>query len=279
MDRRLTFANARVAHSSLKGKVVADRYSDGVLKQVTGYPFLLRKPRGSRDRQLLSGDLFLVIEEDNGWAFGKSLKDGYVGYVHGGLMTPRELTHRIIARSTWAYLAPDFKTEAKLKLHHSTEVCAISQSDRWTEICLTAPMEKNAATCFLPTAHLAPIDKLRNDPVAVAECFLGTPYVWAGNTGDGIDCSGLVQAALLACGIPCPGDSDLQEAAFADATGPYQRGDLLFWKGHVAMVVDGDTLIHANAFHMAVTLEPIAAAIARIVAQGDGPVTAHKRPG
>ncbi|KPA23321.1 Dipeptidyl-peptidase 6 [Shimia sp. SK013] len=278
MDRRLTLANTRVAHSSLKAEFVSDKFVDGEPKQVAGYPFLLNAPQGDRDRQLLSGDMFLVIEEVNGCAFGQSMKDGYVGYVHGGLMPPREPTHRIVARSTWAYRTPDFKSQAAIKLHHGSQVAAVSQNGRWTEIDLTSPSEKNGATCFLPTAHLAPANSSESDPASVAERFLGTPYVWAGNTGDGIDCSGLVQAALLACGTPCPGDSDLQEAAFPDATGPYRRGDLMFWKGHVAMVTDPDTLIHANAHHMAVAYEPIANAIARIKAQGDGPVTSHKRP-
>ena len=131
---------------------------------------------------------------------------------------------------------------------------------------------------FVPSQHLTPIQTLETDCVDVAEHLVGSPYLWGGNSAFGIDCSGLVQAALLACGIPCPGDSDLQEAAFPDAHGPCQRGDLLFWKGHVAMVVDAETMIHANAHHMAVAYENINTAIARIEKQGDGPVTSHKRP-
>ena len=111
--------------------------------------------------------------------------------------------------------------------------------------------------------------------------FLGTPYLWGGNSRLGIDCSGLVQASLLACGIPCPGDSGPQERALGNYAPPngsaYLRGDLLFWKGHVALVRDSETLIHANVFHMAVAVEPLQPAIDRILTQGDGPVTAHKR--
>jgi cell wall-associated NlpC family hydrolase len=132
----------------------------------------------------------------------------------------------------------------------------------------------------VPEAHLRPLDTPETDPVAVLKRFIGTPYVWAGNTGFGIDCSGLVQAALLACGQPCPGDSDLQEQALGRplaAGEPLERGDLIFWKGHVAMAVDEATLIHANAHAMAVAYEGAATAIARIEAQGGGQTTSRRR--
>jgi len=148
----------------------------------------------------------------------------------------------------------------------------------WAKLAIqTQPDTAWFREAWVPAAHLAPVDTLEPDPVAVAEKFLGTPYVWGGNTAFGIDCSGLVQAALLACGIECPGDADLQMALGEEATGAPRRGDLMFWKGHVALVVDADTLIHANAGHMAVACEGIEAATARIAAQGDGPVTAHRR--
>jgi len=131
---------------------------------------------------------------------------------------------------------------------------------------------------YLPASHLAPLDDFERDFVAVMERFLGTPYLWGGKTNYGLDCSGLVQVALNACGIPCPRDSDMQEKALGTpvAIGEARRGDLIFWNGHVAVVRDDAMLLHANAFHMAVTIEPIAQAVARIAAAGSA-VTSVKR--
>jgi len=127
--------------------------------------------------------------------------------------------------------------------------------------------------------HIAPISSVETDPASVAALYLDSPYLWGGNSRWGIDCSGLIQAACSACGIPCAGDSDHQEASLGellpDGSLP-QRNDVLFWKGHVALVWDEETLIHANAHAMACVLEPIEDALARIE-KTDGPVTAHRR--
>ena len=126
----------------------------------------------------------------------------------------------------------------------------------------------------MPKRHLAPLDTTESDVVAVAERFLGVPYLWGGKTSLGLDCSGLVQVALTACGILCPRDSDMQERALGTPLTPpaglanLRRGDLLFWKGHVAIARDAATLVHANAFHMAVAIEPVAEAVKRIKAAG-----------
>ncbi|WP_422075404.1 C40 family peptidase [Tranquillimonas rosea] len=271
-DRRLTPANGRVAAEILRGTVTADRYVAGEAARVVPFAaFLHATPGGARDRELLHGDAVQVFERRDGWAFVQAAKDSYCGYVDAAALGPAETpTHVVALRHTHVYPAPDIKQPPDRRLPFGAAVACADTGETWAAL---------ADGGHVKAAHLRRIGRPWRDPVAVAETFLGTPYLWAGNTGDGIDCSGLVQAALLACGIACPGDSDLQEA-LGEPLGdeaPLRRGDLVFWKGHVAMAMDGGTLIHANAHAMAVVHEDARAAVARIAAQGDGPVTARRR--
>ncbi len=275
-DRRLLRTNGRVAHVSLRGQVSAERFVEGERRQALGHPFLHTEPDGPRARQLLWGDSFFVLETRAGWAFGYAGKDGHVGWLEdSALAPPQPLTHRVTQRMTWASPAPDVKSPGRELFSLNAQVCVVEHEGRWARIALPGPFEP--FSFYLPANHLAPLDQPDTDPVHVAERLLGTPYVWAGNTALGIDCSGLVQAALRACAIPCPADSDMQMSLGVPAQGPPRRGDLVFWKGHVAMMVDSARLIHANAHDMAVAYEPLDAAIARIKAQGDGPVIARRR--
>jgi len=231
---------------------------------------LCRRPNGPRDRQVLFGETVTVLNEASGWAYVQAEKDGYCGHVlQSSLTVPRLATHRVSVAATHVYANANLKTPDLLSLSYGAPVTVTAKTKDFAE----------TAQGHIPRVHLAPVRQLQADPAQVATLFLGTPYLWGGNSRWGIDCSGLVQAALLACGIPCPGDSDQQEATVGKpVSGDYQRNDLLFWKGHVALVVDAETMIHANAHKMAVSYENISDAIKRIEAGGDGPVTAHRRP-
>ncbi len=271
-DPRTTPANARVAHDALKGQIDHPNFVATTPMQVATSSVRLSEERGGmRERELLLGQTFQVLEYHQGFAFGFAGRDGYCGYVADAALVPyRAPSHRVDAVRSYVFSSPDLKSGVmQLLLSFGSLVQATNTQGDWSEI---GPNQ------WAPSVHLRPAGSHADDPVEVARRFLGTPYLWGGNSSLGIDCSGLIQAAAHAAGIACPGDSDQQARAFASgraADAPAKRGDLFFWKGHVALAIDGQHLIHANAHHMAVVQEGIAEAIARINAQGGGPVTAR----
>jgi len=277
-DRRLLRSNGTVAHSSLQGLIEATQFSDGTAQRITApHPVdLLNAPGGARERQLLTGAAFTLLDTQADWAFGFASRDGYVGWLashHLGSAQPP--THRVAVARAIGLDNRNIKLPgAPVILPFGSAVSVTQESDGW------AGVRIGTDTKWFRANTLAPVTQTDTDPVSVAERLLGTPYLWGGNSAFGIDCSGLVQTALHACSIDCPGDSDLQEQSLGQTLPPgtrTRRGDLLFWKGHVAMAVDGETMIHANAWNMAVAFEPITAGLTRIETQGDGPLTRHAR--
>lgn len=269
MDRRLTPATDRVALSRLRGELDRPEYSDGEAARIAApLAELLVRPDGPRDRQLNFGADVTVIERRAGWAFVQAVRDGYVGWVAEadlGTDLPA-VTHRVSAPATHLYPAPNMKLR---------ELASLSVNARLSVVALQDGFARLASGGWVPEQAIS--DQFAADPVALAKSLLGTPYLWGGNARGGIDCSGMVQAALHGCGIACPGDADLQEHAF-EPVEDMQRGDLLFWPGHVAMVCGDGRMVHATAWQMRVIHEDIASAIARIDAAGHGPFRGARRP-
>lgn len=270
-DRRLTPATPRVAHVSLQGRIAAPAYTEGdSLRVALPVADLLRDPGGARERQLLLGESFTVIERAEGHAFGFAVKDGYCGWLaEAALADTARPTHWVAVPASHLYPEPRVQARELAALSLGARLSVVHLGDKWAE----------TTQGFVPACHLRALGDWHDDPVAVAESLLGTPYLWGGNSRAGIDCSGLVQLAHAACGIGLPGDSDLQEAAgeAVEPEAPLVRGDLVFWAGHVALVVDGARLIHANGQTMSVAHEDTAACLARIAAQEGRQPRARRR--
>jgi cell wall-associated NlpC family hydrolase len=274
LDPRITPARPDLAARHLEGKVEAARFAEGEDYEVIDAQAPVRRapsPDAPLDTEALMGERVTIYEfNQEGWAWGQLAADGYVGWLPANaLLKPRAVpTHKVTALRTLAFPGNSIKAPPVAAPPLGSRLSVLRQQGRFAV----------ANIGFLPAGHLAPLDHAETDFVAVAERFLGTPYLWGGKTNYGLDCSALVQVALNACGVACPRDSDMQERALGTPADPshLRRGDLVFWKGHVAIVRDEASFVHANGFHMQVAVEPVAEAIARIAAAGS-PVTGTKR--
>ncbi len=281
LDTRTAAARPDLADARLRGIVAAPRWAEGRDARVVAPSAPLRRrpePDAPLDTEALMGEPVRIFDEENGYAWVQLGIDGYVGYLPGaalGAAGPAP-THRVGAIRTFVYPVPDLKRPPLAFLSLGASVVAAGDPEGGY-----LPL---AGGGFVFAAHLAPLAAREPDPVAVAERLLGTPYLWGGKTSLGLDCSALVQLALAAAGMPAPRDSDQQEAALGVVLPPapdlsgLRRGDLAFWPGHVGIMQDATTLLHANGHHMAVASEPLAGAERRILTVAGAPIRTLRRP-
>ncbi|MDD9908945.1 MAG: NlpC/P60 family protein [Ahrensia sp.] len=268
LDQRLNAFRDDLADARLADMVVAQRYAEGELAVVTAsHADVFARPQiaSGLQTQLLFGHAVRIFEDRSGWSWVQDETDSYVGYVQSdhlkrGTNTP---THVVRAPRTFTYPSPDLKLPRTGQLSIGSKLTIVDQvEDRGTHYAVLADGR------HVIDKHLMGIGDWQSDPIEVADTLMHAPYLWGGKTGFGLDCSGLVQLSHMLCGNTVLRDSDMQARSIGGEIEPdwsaLQRGDLVFWKGHVGMMRDAETLIHANAHTMNVALEPLAAAIERI---------------
>ncbi|MBD8892315.1 NlpC/P60 family protein [Roseibium litorale] len=284
LDRRRHPVRLDLAAASYKGKVEAASFVEGFRRSVRADVLDLRPAAQLEkgiDTQAVYGEAFQVFEETpDGWSWGQLGTDGYVGWVRtSGLADSIAPTHRVRALRTFRYPGADLKFPplGLISLGAMVSVTGYTVT-RGLEYALLSDGSAVVAR------HLVPVGHFENDWVAVAEELIGTPYLWGGRSSLGLDCSALSQIAASFGGHALPRDSDMQAAEAGDAI-PHEdlsglkRGDLIFWRGHVAIVRSPDSLLHANGYTMTVAVEPLEAAIKRIAATEWGVVTGVRRLG
>jgi cell wall-associated NlpC family hydrolase len=277
-DPRLTPARPDLAAKYLEGKIEAARFVEGEDFEIVETLAPMREAPSSEAMlltQALKGERVTIYDRNGeGFAWGQLNSDGYVGWLPDSALAKPAAppTHKIIAIRTFAFPGPSIKLPPVDTLVMGAMINVAREE---------GPFAVTREGWYLPLQHVGSIERHAEHFVAIAERFVGTPYLWGGKSSFGIDCSGLVQVSLNAAGVGCPRDSDMQQDALGRALDPaeskqLQRGDLIFWKGHVAIARDADTVVHANAHHMATVIENTKDAIARIEAAGSE-ITAIKR--
>ena len=271
-DPRLHAYRADLADIALAGRVTASSFVVPVLRMVCADHVAMRgapDALSSATSELLYGEGFALLEESHGWAWGYSLVDRYVGYVPASALSAAHTpTHRICVPQALVFAAADIKSPVVRRLPLGARIACTQQEGKFWQ----------TEFGFIHQRFVAPIDNdWARKPLDIATQFLATPYQWGGRTHSGIDCSGLVQIALQACGISCPRDSDMQRAQLGTAVETVTEGDLVFFPGHVGIMASDTDILHANAFWMCTVREPLADVLARLAPDYEKPLLAIKR--
>lgn len=273
LDTRVNAYRGDIADVALAGTLFAPHYAAPMLRSAAVAAMMRSAPRADAEAvsQILPGESFAILDIAGGWAWGYSLHDHYVGYLpEAALGDPVDPSHRVIAREAILFAGPSIKSAAIGTLPFGANIAG-AEAENFVE----------TKAGFIHKRHLAVVDAApAADAVAIAELYLGAPYLWGGRGDGGIDCSGLVQMALAATGIAAPRDTDQQRADTGEALpeeARLRRGDIVHFPGHVGLMANETDLIHANAFWMGVVIEPLSDVVDRLLPHHDRPILSRRR--
>ncbi|WP_375676334.1 MULTISPECIES: NlpC/P60 family protein [unclassified Bartonella] len=279
-DPRLHAFRDDLADQRLETEITAQRFVQGEKRRVnTAVAGLFKEnsKKSERQTECLFGEELLIFEQGETMSWGQSLKDGYVGYIDTKVLCTSTIkqTHVVSVPRTFKYLHADLRGPIVSPLSMGSKVSVVDEIE--VRDTMYSILENGTA---IITSHLSPIGRVYEDYVTVAETFIRTPYLWGGVSGFGIDCSGLIQLSMMMTDQIVLRDTDMQQETIGSPltdTDKLQRGDLIFWKDHVAIMVDHANIIHANGFSMDVMIEPLEKAITRIAKKNQYPI-AKRRP-
>lgn len=274
-DKRTTPIRGDLADIKLAGKLFAPHYAVPMIRtgiapvtEIHAEPHMTSMPVSS----LMHGEEFAVLDVAGEWAWGYCLHDDYLGYLRfADLGDDFTATHMVSAPATLLVATPSIKAPVLARYPMGAQI-----------VCGEASKCGRFLACeggWIPIVHLAEPGQVEGSPADLAEKLVGVPYSWGGRSGNALDCSGLVQLVFGLKGIKAPRDADMQQAGFGEELSEdeaLQRGDLVFFPGHVGIMADESNLIHSNGAAMAVSIEPLEAATARF-AEHAKPVLARKR--
>ena len=279
LDPRTTLARKDLADTALKARVRAERYAPIKSKVVsTGIVDVKKTPNNSAPllTQAFFGEEVSMLDEANGWAFCQLNSDGYVGFLKSEHLSTHGLqpSHSVAVPLSHVYPKPDVRAPIGMAIPFGAQVTISEgvEEKRFSEV---------RGLGWIYKRHLKPLGSLNADYLQTAAMFLHAPYVWGGKTALGLDCSALVQLALNYAGKDCPRDTDQQLEMLGRSVGANisacEKGDLVFFPGHVGFMLDKMRLLHANATYMRVTLDKLESVVSRLSMVHDNPVVDIRR--
>lgn len=211
------------------------------------------------ETECLYGESVEIIKNYSDWVYCKLNTDSYYGWIDkNSLGKLKKATHRVIAIRSFIYKERNAKSDTLLYLPMGSLLALEEIHSDWAKI--STPINGQIKSGYIPIGHIVKIGHKVSDWVNFAEKLKGTPYKWGGRDTLGLDCSALLQLSYQTFGVNIPRNSSQQvklNKKRIDSISDLKRGCVVFWKGHVGIMIDNLNCLHSNAFHMKAVIEPL----------------------